>query len=231
MPEGHRCRKARIGKIAEVRRELRRDAAKLVHRRPARQAHHRRSGLRLDRRGGAPERPVDRRGVAVQGERELPEARFAGPTARTERRSAGRPVPLVVDRRAVPGEDPPGRLGGVLVAVARDEQMRDREAGSAGEIRVDAARGQLVGPEGPGDVGQEPGAVALAVDRAGPVGQCDQAFAREPGDRGAWTPVLPDDRHQGTGIALFRHRGTLRTSRSPQQMGNRCEMAPEVAVR
>jgi len=231
VSEGHRRREARIGKVGEVRRELRCDAAELVHHRRPRQAHHRRRGLGLDRRGGAPERTIDRRGVAVQGERELPEARLAGLTARPERRRAGRPVPLVVDPRAVPGENPPGRLGGVLVAIARDEEMGDREAGAAGEVRIDTAGRQLVGPERAGNVGQEPGAVTLAVDRTGPVGQGDQAFARERGDRAARAPVLTNDRYQGAGIALFRHRGTLRTPRRPQQMGNRCETAPEVAVR
>ena len=85
------------------------------------------------------------------------------------------------------------------------EEVTDREALELHGRLVTSRQIELVGPELARDVGQNTGAVALAVDHARAMRERGHAVERELQDRARRPRVLARDRDQRTGIVLARH--------------------------
>src|SRR5258708_300849 len=142
-------------------------------------------------------------------ERELPEAGLTLPRARAERGAARVAMALEEHADAVLREDAPGLRLDELVVARRDEDVRHGEAPVEREARVEPRRAERVGPELAREVGQDAGAVALAVDRTGAGREALQPADRLRQDLAGRRPLLAPDRDQGTGVALVVHGGTL----------------------
>src|SRR5258708_225861 len=232
VPERHRRLEAWIREVGEVRLELLRMPAQLVHGRAPREAHDRRSGRPLDVDAGVVEAASRAARRSLDLERELPEAGLTLPRARAERGAARVAMALEEHADAVLREDAPGLRLDELVVARRDEDVRHGEARVERDGRVEPRRAERVGPELARDVGQDAGAVALAVDRAGAVREALQPADRLREDLSGRRAVLARDRDQGTGVALVVHGGTLSTEAvSGQVRRGCCSVTPTVTIR
>ena len=205
VPEGDRRAEERVREIGEVVRQLLRGTAKLVDRGRARQAHDRRGRPRLDVHRGGVQRPVAAPPLRMGLERELPEARLLEPAARSERAGVRRVVPLEEDPDPLRGEDPAHRLVRGIGRIGGQEEVRDGETRIERRRAGDALGGESLGPERAGQVHQDAGPVALAVDLAGPVRHPLEAAEHAGQWSGRGLGVLPRDRDERAGIALVVH--------------------------
>ncbi len=104
------------------------------------------------------------------------------------------------DAQPVALEDPADRLLLELVSFRWDEEVRD------GEVRVVGAVADAVGPDRARDVGQDPGAVTLAVDGARAVVEADEAVEREVEQLARRPAVLAGDGDERAGVVLLGAR-------------------------
>ena len=84
-------------------------------------------------------------------------------------------MPLGEQGQVVVREDPADSLLGELVSKLRHEEVRDGEAAIARERPLKPRVVQDVGPERARDVGQDAGAIALAIDDAAAVRELVEA--------------------------------------------------------
>ena len=114
--------------------------------------------------------------AARREQRELEEPRGFEAAARSERALIGRVVTRQQDRDALPRERVEKR--GALSVIGKEE-VSDREAATLREPIVDPRGAELTGPDRARNVGENPCAVALAINDARPVRQAGHAVEDE----------------------------------------------------
>ena len=99
------------------------------------------------------------------------------------------------------------------------EDVPDREALELHGRFVASGPLELVRPQRAGDVGQNAGAIAFAVDDARAVRERRHAMEHELEDRARRLRVLPRYRDQRTGIVLARHVSSSALIKKPPALG------------